>query len=499
MGNTLKENLAPFATPGFYAVWSDAIWAIDTLNLNATYPHYWHRRVRASHKLHPLIAKLIVEYAVKPVDWHLMLLEWPHISKTEPDKIAYTRNEENGHDFIYNHDKRQTKTTVGKYLARHYPHIPDHLKRDIAALYNAPDYKIWRTKEEIICGIELGPQSCMKSSYGSVPFSSNDNDRLMAWYNGDRSVDVRWDRHPYAVYKPEYGWGMAVQIDKGRPDIVLSRALVYQDPANEKRRGFVRSYVARGDWSESDHTLEAWLKEQGYSHWSCWPEGAMLAYVKHPKSDGPMLPYIDGGTQTVSNQGGYFAIDCDGDLTCDNTDGTVAEDEAIGECEECQETIYEGDEYTHVGRDEGTLVCQCCCDNHYSFVLGGSRWGNRSYYVHENNAIEIDGDYYDEQNLPDCIVTRADGEYAHIDNVVRCVTDDEYYDSDDEDIVEIDNAWYRTDDDDVVECADGEYRLKVDCWQDPYSEDWYSDDEDGVDVEEGKYHPDSLRKMADNA
>lgn len=509
---TIANQLRPYSTPGFMFVWDAALWAINQANRNSADPHYWHRILRSHHDLHPLIDRLVYTHEVRPLDWQLMLLEWPHKSKDDPTCIAYTRNEYNGVDFMVNRDARQTKTTIAKYIARHYPHIPDHIKRDMAGLFQAPDYRIWRTMEEIICGIELGPQSCMKSSYGSVPFTSRDNEALCAWFDGDKDVKVRWDHHPYAVYRPEYGWGMAVQIDKGTPNLVLSRALVYE---NGGEKCFVRSYVARDNWSESDHTLDAWLKEQGYEYAGRWPEGAKLARVEHPECDGPMLPYIDGDTQAVSARGGYFVIDDCGELTCTNTDGTVDEQDIVGSCDNCGDTVYEGDEYYYAGRHEDVLVCTHCRENSYTYVIGADRHGGqRSYIMHDDHMVEINGLYYDEDNLPSCIITRADGEHDHIDNVVRCETDDEYYESDDEDIVEIDDCYYRKDDDDVVEidgvyyhvdddaiveCADGEKRLKDECWQCEHSGDWYSDDEDGVDLDAGKYHPDSLREIADNA
>lgn len=504
MSQTLKTLLAPYSAEGFSDVWRLALNAVANLNLYNNTPHYWHRVVRSHHELHPLIHRIVHDYEVRPVDWQRMLLEWPHVSKADPMQIAYSRSEEKGRDFLDNADKSQTRTPIGKYIARHYPHIPDHIRRDMCALYAAPAYELWHTMEQIICGIELGPQSCMRSSYGSIPFKSSDNDMLVSWYNGDRGTKVRWSRHPYYVYKPEYGWGMAVQIDKGKPDVVISRALVWQDPNHAHRKGFVRSYVARdNDWSESDHTLEAWLKEQGYAKWGQWPCGAKLAKVPHPTDGGDMLPYIDGGIQRVSNEGEYYAINEDGDIACTNTDGTVDGRGSIGDCEACGDTVYEDDDdHVYAGRHEDTLICGCCRDNHYTWVIGASRtrsYGTTEYYVHDNNAIEVDGQDYDEDNLPAEIVQRADGEYAHRDNVVLCKTDDEYYDPDDSDIVEIDGEYYRTDDADVVECADNEYRLKEDCWQCDHSGDWYSDDEASVDLPEGTYHPDSLRDLADNA
>jgi len=513
----MYDALQPLATPDFPQVWNFALRAITEVNFTRINPlddnHFWHNRLRERHKLHPLIVRMVHEFRVRPVEWQRMLLEWPHVSIDRPDEIAYTRTQAHGVAFLDDGDKRQTRTTVGKYLARHYPHIPDHLRRDIAGLFNAPHYEIWTTREQIVCGVELGPQSCMRSSYGSIPFGSRDNEALVSWHAGDKDIDVRWEYHPYWVYKPEYGWSIAVQIDKGKPDVVLARALLWQNPKDAAHRGYVRSYIARGDWSESDHTLEAWLKERGYVRFSAWPKGAALACVNHPDR-GMLMPYIDGGTQRVRLDDTVFRIDPNGPYDCTNTDGTTDTADVIGDCECCGCTLTDDDSHVYAGVHEEILICENCQDNDYQYVTGAVRGYTRNYYVHADDAVEVSGDYYDVRNLPDCVVTDVHGDYRLRDDVVHCDSDDEYYDPCDDDIVEIDGDWYRKDDDDIVEidgdwyrkddsdvikCADDEYRLKNDCWQCEYSSEWYPDDEPSVDVSEGTYHPDALRDMADNA
>ena len=463
-------------------------------------PRRWWLRVAEAFDLHPLVYKLVYEYHLRPMDWHLMLLEWPHVSEDDQTMIAYTRTEEAGRAFPDVGSKRLTKTTVGKYIARHYPHVPDHLRRDLCALYAPEVFELWTTKEEIICGIELGPQSCMKSSYGNIPFSGSDNARLVAWYDGDKDTRVDWNSHPYAVYAPEYGWKMAVRLDKGKPDEVLGRALVLD---MDGFKGFVRSYARTEGYSSTDTALEAWLHTQGYRKHSAWPDGAKLRRLEHPHRDVFMVPYIDGDTQKVADHGPYLTIDCDGDYECTNTDGTAdhQEDAVVGECDCCGDTVYDGDdERIWAGRDEDTYVCGSCARN-YQYVRGASRRGSyMSYYVHEDDAVEVNGNYYDSDNLPDYIVySDYHDQHYNRDDVVWVEGEDDYYEEGNDEIVEIDGHYYRKDDEDcVVYCVDEKYRLRNDCWQSAKGN-WYSDDETQVDVKEGTYHPDELQEMIDNA
>jgi hypothetical protein len=351
--------------------------------------------------------------------------------------------------------------------------------------------------EGIIAGVELGPVSCMKSSQGNVPFTGHTDHAMMLEYRAGRceSHEVRWDRHPYICYAPEYGWAIAVRLDKGQPDIVLGRALVNKD-AMQFVRSFKQHETDPNGYSYSDEKLESWLKDQGYSHDSAWNDGLKLKRVAHPQRGEFMAPYIDGGTNKVDDRGTHLVIDCDGNFVCDNTDGTVSEEDQgtlVGECQVCGENVYEEDDsYRVLGRHgaEG-----CLCERHESRcteVLGDNRRGGEvSYYVRDGNAVEIDGEWYDSNNLPDCIVTDADGEPRHEDSVVKCA-DDEY--RDEEDCVRINDEWYAEDSDDIVECRDTEYRLKTDCWEDYENNEWYSNDTAYIDIDGNTYHPDTVKQ-----
>jgi hypothetical protein len=78
----------------------------------------WFHREKRSAPMHPAIREAV--YQAPPADWHLLVLEWPHGSDSDPSRIAYTRSDAHGEA------DRQTVTSVGKYLARHFPTMPDH-------------------------------------------------------------------------------------------------------------------------------------------------------------------------------------------------------------------------------------------------------------------------------------------------------------------------------------------------------------------------------------
>ena len=89
----------------------------------------WFRRETRKYKLHPVVEAALD--VCRPDDWHQLLLEWPHMAESDPARLAYTRDERSGEA------DRQTVTTIGKYLTRHFSEMTDHKVRDLAALYGS--------------------------------------------------------------------------------------------------------------------------------------------------------------------------------------------------------------------------------------------------------------------------------------------------------------------------------------------------------------------------
>lgn len=409
------------------------------------HPRPWFRREYTKQRLHDAVHKMMTLY--RPDDWQQLLLEWPHKSETDPNRLAYTRDERSGEA------DRQVVTSVGKYLTRHFRYAPDYIIRDVVAEFTyGGKTELTHDMDKMIAAVMDGPSSCMT-----------------------RDFSIRCDdgvrRHPYAVYDPSLGWGMAVRYEDTD---VMGRCLVWTDPDNEDNRGFVRSYKReRGACSHSgrDEAIDAFLTNLGYCKWSEWPDNTPLKQYR--VSEGYLMPYIDGGCQNVDEDS--FTINSCGDLSCSNTNGRVNAYEYTCEC--CGAGIDEDDRH-FVGIHEDTTVGPCCIDD-YTYAY--SRRGNH-YYIPNDRAIDVDGDYYDTDYLSDNnIVELANGDHAHQNNAV-------YIDSED--------AYYHVDDDDICYAEDSnQYELKDNCWQCEESCKWYTDDEDYVEVDGLKYHPDNAPEV----
>ena len=408
----------------------------------------WFKREYDKHRLHDAVQDAIERY--RPDNWHQLLLEWPHKAVTDPNKVAYTENERKGEA------DRQTLTTPGKYLRRHFSSMPDHELRDIVARFTyAGGIEIVSDMANMIEAVVNGPSSCM-----SRDFNIRCNDGEF--------------RHPYEVYDPALGWSMAVRVQDGK---ILGRCLVFDgDIDGEHYKGFVRSYKRHPDerqHSGVDEAIEAYLKNLGYTKWGGWPEEARLLHYQ--VNGGFLAPYIDGDTRHVEiyNED-YLVIDSGGDYCCDNTCGTASG--AICECEDCGESIYDEDDVSYVGRGEDTRVCNDCID-HYTYVYG--RRGNQ-YYIHDDYVVHVGDESYDEDYLSDNdIVELHDGGYAHMNDAVL-VGDD----------------WYDCDDDDICYAADTEqYELRSDCWQCYASDAWYTNETAYVEVDGETYHPDNAPEV----
>ena len=429
----------------------------------------WHNGLRAKFQLHPVINTLLKH---KPVDAYQLTLEWPHISEKDSSRLAYTRSVEHGYA------DRQTVTSIGKYIKRHWPDLADHVLRDAQALFCPDKMEIGEGVPYLVKAVELGPRSCMQSGYGSIPFDADDLAQLKEWLADPTQDEPDWNKHPYSVYLPEYGWKMAIRVSGGK---ISSRCLLLDDGTH---KCFVRSYArAESDCqsSQTDHALGAWLISKGYNKVKEWPEGAMLAAIEY--SDGYLLPYIDGqddSSRKVEHNGYHFVRSNSGPYKCDHTDGTY-EDEQLESCDDCGREAS-SDDLHYLGHHDRS-VCSSCYDN-YVYARSGRRYvtmhrddAHPTYRGYEDFRAGNNCDYIDPENVPDNYVYIANRDaYCYIDYSVRC-TDDEFYFEDDPKIVELKRP-----------CPDSEahYALKDDAWKDGYGN-WYSDEEDSVVVDGAQY------------
>lgn len=429
----------------------------------------WHRIQQQRHPMHPVIqAAYLYE---DPASYGQLMLEWPYVSDTDASRLAYTQDDRAAEA------DRQTLTTVGKYLKRHFPKILDHTIRDLVAKYaTVSAYSISAELVDIVTAVQDGPSSCMQMDEDTV-------DEI--------------GHHPYEAYKPAFGWAMAVRKDGHK---INGRALVMQRKEGEHDiKYFVRTYRRSTDecsrYSGPDEELSQWLQAQGYAHRTGW-RNEKLGYIEHNgRHEEFVAPYIDGNAQSVtigSNScdgmasGKYLAIGNGGDWECTNTDGTATESSRCT-CDDCGDRIDE-DQSHSIGYHGETAVGSCCIDN-YIHVHG--RRGNE-YYVAEDEAVECDGEWYDRDYLGEHdIVQLNDGEYTSSDNAVYVESEGDYYRNDDEDIVEDhNNDWQLRDN--CVELENGDWALEDDAWCCESSGDYYlTDDVDPVRISGLDFHPDT--------
>lgn len=415
----------------------------------------WYRTLMIKHKeMHPAVFEAARYY--RPRNWHLLVLEFPYRATTDPNRLAYTRDERAGEQ------DKQTVTTIGKYLTRHFD-MPDHVIRDIVARHTTDDtFKFVHTIDEMVYAVNNGPASCMN------------------W------CDRSHNRHPYEVYDPKYGWHMALRHDKdGR---IVGRALCTHSVDDEDAKYWVRSFKRGDGYSYADEFLEAWLKGHGYEKRGSYELGQQMARLTNDRGS-LLAPYIDGDERFI-----VVERDClrlvesdDSEYSCENTDGT-AEERNLTECEDCGERISDGD-HTFVGPYEDRCVCERCLSHDYNYAY--TRHGNQSY-IDSNNVVWVGDDYYDLDFLEDNdIVELHDGEYVHTDDAVYVSSCDEYYAPDDDKVVcDYNGEWQLRDD--CVPLANGELALDIECWCCEASGDWYlNDDVEPVIVDGATYHPDN--------
>lgn len=430
----------------------------------------WHRDLQQRFTLSPAVEAALD--VCRPADWQQLLLEWPHAAEMDKTRIAYTRDERAGLD------NRQTVTSMGKYLTRHFPDMRDHVVRDLVARFGTLSrFVLYDKMIDMVHVVQNGPRSCMQ------------------W--DEEEVD-RHGYHPYEVYDPAFGWKMAARYDGAS---INGRALVMDRPADNAKY-FVRTYRRNNNgYSPADEELAEWLKSQGFEYRYSW-EGEKIAHItKRGRWDEEVVaPYIDGHAQAAELDGKhvdgvykrFMRITQRGEFSCNNTDG-LAEFASRCTCEDCDARVNE-DDICSVGYDGDRSVCESCRDDNYTHVRGRR---NCEYYVPNDEAVEVDGEYYDERYLSQHeIVQLENGDHVHMDNACHVESLNEWHHIDD--CVQVgDDGGYELESD-CVQLANGDWCLESEAWQCAESEGWYSNDDDDMQIEvDGEtYHRDHAPEPA---
>jgi hypothetical protein len=260
---------------------------------------------------------------------------------------------------------KQTVTTIGKYLVRHFD-LRDHMIREIAALYSGAACRIVKTMPEMIDVIKNGAKSCMTLSHRDD------------------------DAHPYQAYDPALGWSLAVRMEG---TVYRARALIYTDPDADTAY-FVRSYRKMENplaYSERDDLLEAWLKGQGIAHCDSW-DGAVLRYIE--QGDEFLAPYLDGSEKhvTVHKRLNTMTVDSNGEYEFDRQDGSPTHSAGDCECANCGDYFNDGDGHW-AGTNGDDHICDYCAREHYTYAY--TRHGDQ-YYIQSDDVVYVESqqEYY---------------------------------------------------------------------------------------------------------
>jgi hypothetical protein len=192
---------------------------------------------------------------------------FPHISKEDPTMVAYTPDRQAGLKDV------QVRTTMGKLLRKFLLVVPD---TEISRLES-------QHRAEMDTTFELATTTAaIEQVYTTCAGDSG----CMRYDKGHWSHDLF---HPSAVYS---GPGMGVAYVQGADGRVMSRSVVWVNPADAADKRYVRVY--------GDPVLKRKLEANGYR--CSGLAGARLAALSDPRRpDLYVMPYVDPAGGINSN------------------------------------------------------------------------------------------------------------------------------------------------------------------------------------------------------
>jgi hypothetical protein len=394
---------------------------------------------------HSIILR-ILDSGHSPKCFNSLIDEFPHESKTQSGMIAYYQSPDK-------YGKTATIAKPGKYFRRQFPGLTDNQIKEFAGLCEPAKIE-YLSDEALIDFMEnraagLGLNSCMTNKGFNV--------------------------HPYSVYAAEYGWKLAVYHLSGE---IHGRALV-----NTESMEYVRTYSTdmSNGYNQESASFSSLLNAAGYSRSSGWKIGLKIAR-KETRYGELVAPYIDGCNDNLDDCWEYLKIVRHGEYCADNTDGTL-ESHSRYQCVDCgcnYDAENEGISLDHGG------VCDSCSGDYVRIEYNRStRRGD--YYLHRDNAAEVNGDYFDPDYPPENVVQLESGDWCELDDAVYIESDGEYYLTND----------YR-----IVYAYIGgryneqEYRLKEDCFRCYHNDSWYDAAEFDSEIADGEtYCADNLAEI----
>lgn len=286
--------------------------------------------------------------------------DFVHISYKSPGMVAYNA------EYVHLLQDRQTITTLGRYLNRRFPEVPQYIRAALANRFTQEcgfaELRFATTRDEIRRVYTCGPSSCMGK--GTDHFNTD-------------------GIHPAEAYaSPDFAVAYAEDAN-GR---ITARAVVStKDPDNKRyntiygNADLLGTLLANDGWEPdidfTDHRFLA-IEVHGnyvgpYVDGTCTDVYTIVGdsdhLVIHPAKT--RIGYSVGETQNSHDSGGFFGNE--------NTES----------CECCGDTVNtDCDGYDRTV--DGDLICSSCCDSEYVVASDGNTWPNY-YAVDRDDAVYV--------------------------------------------------------------------------------------------------------------
>lgn len=326
----------------------------------------------------------------------------PHISVVNPQEVAYYQSVDKLIRGI------ETRTKPGRFLAKFFPNLtPDEVRtyaNDYLVATAPKQLHFARTMEEIITAIDEGPsESCQTRGY----YDKATDER--PWYAGHI--------HPAACYASG-DFEVAYITDNNKPASLVdlhagTQRITARTICNAKNKTVARIYGDSGK-------MLPLLTSAGYTQVERALVGCRLLKIENEEGAGWIMPYVDAG---IGSGGGSLEVDdyYDHDSgreywmlvrpengtysTYEGYDkkGVLEGDDESYYCERCN-AAHDSEDDLRYSHYEGIHYCSECEDDFVSAVVRVTRYGRDYDMVLEDNAIEIDGDWYanDDELLARC-------------------------------------------------------------------------------------------------
>lgn len=343
----------------------------------------------------------------------------PHISTVNPQEVAYYQSVDKLIRGI------ETRTKPGRFLAKFFPNFtPDQVRQYANDYINATaprQLHFARTRDEMITAIDEGPsESCQTRGY----YDKTPDDR--PWYRGHI--------HPAACYTSGDFEVAYITSDNKPANLAQLHAGTQRITAraicNAKNKTAARIY---GDAAK----MLPLLTSAGYEQVERALVGCRLLKIENEDGSGWIMPYVDAG---IGSGGGSLDVDdwYDPDSgksywmlvrpengthsTYEGYDkkGVLEDEDERYYCDRCN-AAHDNEDDIHYSEYEQVSYCSSCEDDFVYAVVMVTRSGyHESDMVLQDNAIEIDGDWYVND---DDLLTRC--------GFVQCIDCDEWTSLDD--------------------------------------------------------------------